>query len=102
MAARRPYCRQLQWNKWKMMAWTRDVTGVWGEVVRYGICLKVKAEVAGLAPAWVAECRRRGNKDESEVGISNRGKGTLVTCRGTLGKKQTCPAEGVQFGVSND
>lgn len=73
-------------------------------MIRYGIWLKVEVQVAGLAPALGIDCgRKRGDKDKSEFGMSNRVNGIIIFLYGgTLGKKQTFPTVEVQFGVCHD
>lgn len=43
-----------------------------------------------------------GYKDESEVGMSSRVNSIIICDMGVLGRKRTCPATGVQFGVCPD
>lgn len=55
------------------------------------------------APALGVECRRKGGyKDESEVDMSNRVNRIITSDMGALGRKQTCPVAGVQFGICSE
>lgn len=54
------------------------------------------------APALGVECRRKGGyKDDSEVGMSNRVNGIIISDMGALGRKWTCPVA-VHSGVCPD